>query len=778
MSRNSGMRLARIVTDESSNLEEEFARKKGITVIPFNVINREGKVIKISTDGKENLEEGLFSSKDSFFRYLNKAKRKRDIPTSGAISVERCKKYLKEASRGRKDLVCILPTRELSKIFENVERAAELVSSEIGNEIKVFNPKQAFSAQYFIIKEASELAEKGQRVERIVEELDSIREKIFLMIALYKIRYLRKSGRLRKLKKIASYLSDFFNLVSVVAFKEGIPEPLFVTTRRRVEDKILSEVEKVVGHNEKISVRINYGGAQARKKAERLEVLIRQRFEDRLREISSYQTGVLVGSHTGPNTISVAVRKFGYEEIDSFILAKMFERVGEKLKRNERTLNMLNIYPVIDADTGKNLFFTLSDVAKNIDHSSLSKTISEISARACENGTGFSGTALAAYLSGFSSSILRNCPKKIEAKNFVEAMEEGTKSAYLSFRNPKEGTVLSVMRVSARASRNILQKEKDIAEILKEAYLASVKELLNPEVQEVPILKRKGIVDAGGLGFIDVLEGWLSALGKEREIEDFVKDFRDKIRIQKSTLSYKMEEARHPGLCLKIKIEGLEEKNKESLVRKLESLPNPIESPLSAVSNILHIHIYDQQLQEKVLALCSQYGKAVLVKATPLSQRKFELLINKALSLIGKLSLVIKFLAWSLYWFGLRILLPFREIGLRKHYRDLNLIREGLADIADKSQEAIFIFDSKGKIKYFNKAAVEHVRGLGIEGIKVSDEIAPYLHPEFLRGIEGKLFSLGKEEPFLFESKECSFELKQLYAGEEHIGAKLVIRRR
>lgn len=772
------MRLVRIVTDETSNLEDEFARKKGITVIPFNVINKEGKVIKISTDGKENLEEGLFSSKDSFFRYLDKAKRKKDIPTSGAVSVERCKKCLKEASKGRKDLICILPTRELSKVFENVERAAELISSEIGNEIRIFEPKQAFSAQYFIIKEASELAEKGKRVERIVEHLERIREKIYLIVALYKIRYLRKSGRLRKLKKIASYFSDFFNLVSVITLKEGIPEPLFVTARRRVEDKILSEIERIVGHNEKISVRINYGGAQARIKAERMEALIKRRFEDRLREMSSYQTGILVGSHTGPNTISVAIRKFGYEEIDGFILAKMFEKIEEKLKKNERTLNMLNIYPVIDADTGKNLLFTLSDVSKNIDHSSLSKTINEISARACENGSGFSGTAMAAYLSGFSSSLLKNCPKKIDAKDFVEAMEEGTKSAYLSFRNPKEGTVLSVMRVSARASRNILQKEKDIVEILKEAYLASVKELLNPEVQEVPILKRKGIVDAGGLGFIDVLEGWLSALGKEREIEDFVEDFRDKIRIQKSTLSYKMEEARHPGLCLKIKIEGLEEKNKERLVRKLESLPNPIESPLSAVSNILHIHIYNQELKEKVLEICSQYGKAALVKATPLSQREFELLINKALSLIGKLSVVFKFLAWSLYWFGLRILLPFREIVLWKHYRDLNLITEGLQEVADKSEEAIFIFDRKGKIKYFNKAAVEYVRGLGIEGIKVNDEIALYLHPEFLRGVEGKLSSLGKEEPFLFESKEYSFKLKQLYAGEEHVGAKLEISRK
>jgi len=770
------MRLVKIVADESSNLENDFVKKHKITVIPFKIINRQGKIIKITSDQRENSEEGLFSSKESFFRYLSKIKKSEDIPTSGTISIEKCKAFIKKASKRKRDLVCIHLPKELSKVTQTVERAADLVSTELGNKIEVVDSRLAFSAQYLVIKEAVELAEKGQSAERIVEHLDRVRKNIHLFVAVYSVRYLRKCGRVRGLKKIASYISDFLGLTSIISLKEGVPELVATTSRSRVENRILSEIEKVTGYEERIMVRINYANEETRKRAKKLEELIRKKFEGRIEEISSFQIGPLVGSHTGPYTLSVAVRKFGYEEINSFIVAEMFERVAQKLKKNESTLNRLNIYPAIDADTGKNMLFTLNDVAKSVDFSSIRRTFSAIATRACENGTGFSGTAIAAYLTGFSSCLSKNEARKLDAENFVMAMEEGTKSAYLSFRSPKEGTIVSVMRVSAAKAKEKLQEDNDIAEVLKEAYISAVKELLNPEVQEVPILKRKGIVDAGGLGFIYALEGWLSALGKEREIADFVDEFRNRINIQKYSLGYKIEEAKHPGFCLKIKVEGLKKKHREKLAKKLESLPNPIESPLSAVSNIVHIHVYDEELKDRVLEICAKYGEAKLIKLSPLSQTRFELLKNKALNTIGKTKKIPKLVAWLLYWFGLRVVFPFREINLWKKSRDLNLITKGLEDVADKIDQAIIVFGKKGKIKYFNEAALEFARILGVERVKKGDNIALYLPPEFLKEVEGRLFTLGKEDPFEFEGKDLSYHLKQLYSQQEHIGGKLEIR--
>jgi len=772
------MKLTRVIVDQTSDLEESFALRHKITVIPFNIINKNGKLIRIIPERKEDVEEGIFSSKDSFFRYMEKVKKKDDIPTTGAISVERCKEFIREASKGKKDVVCILIPKELSKVHENVERAAELVSAEVGNTIKVVDSKQAFSSQYFPVKEAAELAEEGEDTETIAAHVRGIRKKIHLLAAVYSFRYLRKSGRVKKLKRIGSYAADILKLATIVTLRDGVPEPVVTIPRAKVEDKVIAEMENVCGWDERISVRINYSGENTRKRAVKLEGLIRERFEGRLSEVSSYQTGTLVGSHAGPYILSVAVRRFGYEEISSFVLAKMFERVAEKLRRNESTLNRLNIYPAIDADTGKNLSFTLGDVSRNLDLSSLKETVKQIAVRACENGTGFSGTGMAAYLSGFASYLLENNIKILDAINFVGAMEGGTKSAYLSFRDPKEGTMLSTMRVSAIRAGECLERERDIAEILKEAYMAAVKELLSPEIQEVPILKRKGIVDAGGLGFIYMIEGWLSALGKEREIIDFVEEFREKIRIQKFTLSYKIDEARHPGLCLKVSVEGIGEKDMPSLVRELESLPNPIENPLSTVGNTIHMHICHEELKGRVLEICGKYGTTQLIKASPLSLGEFGLFKNRILTIVGKTRDIPKLVVWALYWFGLRVILPFREIGLWKRSRDLMLITRGLEDVAAGKEEAVFIFDRKGKIKYFNEAAREYVRDLKIEEVKIRDDVILYLHPGFLTEVEGKLFSLGKEKPFIFEGRRYLYELKQVYNESDHIGAKLEIRKK
>jgi hypothetical protein len=71
------MRLTRIVADETSNLEDDFAKKYKLTIIPFNLINKHGKKVRITPDQEENYEEGLFNSPDSFFRYINRVKEHR-----------------------------------------------------------------------------------------------------------------------------------------------------------------------------------------------------------------------------------------------------------------------------------------------------------------------------------------------------------------------------------------------------------------------------------------------------------------------------------------------------------------------------------------------------------------------------------------------------------------------------------------------------------------------------------------------------------------------------
>jgi hypothetical protein len=105
-------------------------------------------------------------------------------------------------------------------------------------------------------------------------------------------------------------------------------------------------------------------------------------------------------------------------------------------------------------------------------------------------------------------------------------------------------------------------------------------------------------------------------------------------------------------------------------------------------------------------------------------------------------------------------------------------VTKGLEDVVDKAEPAIIVFNKKGKIKYFNEAAEKYVGNLGIEKIKKGDKINLYLHPEFLKEVEGKLFTLGRENPYAFRGQDYGYELKQLYAQERHTGAKLEIKKK
>lgn len=769
------MGLVRIVADEASELEESFVKEKNVFIIPFKVIDKRGNLVTISSSQPENPDKGIFKSKDSFFHYLKKAGKK-DMPTTGTISLEKCEQFLREASEDSKDVVCVLFPKQFSKIFKNVERAAERVSSELNNRIEVVDSKQAFSAQYFIAKEAAELAQEGKSVSEIVEHILRIREKDHLLAAIYKLKFLRRSGRVKKLKKWGSVVSDFLGLSSIITLRDGQPIPVTTTPRANVENKIFSEVKEVVGYKEKISIRINYGLEKSKLSSQKLQQRFQEEFGHQLREISSQQMGKLVGCHTGPQVLSIAVRKFGYSQINSAVFLEMFQCVKKKIKKNLNTLNRLNIYPVIDGDTGKNLLFSVHNLSSELHSPSVGQTIQRVASRIREDGTGFSGTALSAYVSGFASSFSENKWDSLSASDFVKAMEKGTYSAYQSFRNPKEGTILSAMRVSSEEARKALEKENDIAEILKRAYQRALQEVLNPEIQEVPILKRKEIVDSGALGFVDILEGWLVALGKEREIEELRKEFRERIKFQKTYLDYGRKEAKHPGYCLKIKIEGLKKKNE--LIKELESLPNPIESPLSIVHHHLHIHVYNQEILEKALAICNKYGKAQITKKSPLSQKEWELFKNKILSFLSKLEKIPKLVIASLYWFGLRIVFPFREIKLWKQSRNLFLVNRAFEDSMEKRNLGIFVYDKNGRIRYFNRSAQEYAADWGIERIKLGDPVKYYLHPQLLKNLDGQFFYWGKEESFVYTGKKYTFELKQLFREDEHIGAKVEIKKK
>lgn len=194
------------------------------------------------------------------------------------------------------------------------------------------------------------------------------------------------------------------------------------------------------------------------------------------------------------------------------------------LAQYKKEIDNLNVFPVPDGDTGNNMYLTLLAAAKEVQNLETTNVgeVAEAAAQACLMGArGNSGVILSQLVRGFARALAGK--ESANALEVVEAMEEGARLAYEAVMNPVEGTMLTVMRRSAEAARSAIVKNYDLLRVmiitLREARIA-----LSETPELLPILKEAGVVDAGGRGFVVILEGILSVIKRAEDIS-LLKDF-------------------------------------------------------------------------------------------------------------------------------------------------------------------------------------------------------------------------------------------------------------
>ena len=179
--------------------------------------------------------------------------------------------------------------------------------------------------------------------------------------------------------------------------------------------------------------------------------------------------------------------------------------------RQQETLNRINVFPVRDADTGANLAATLRAAASRLG-SEAPDSVGD-AARAAADGAldgarGNSGAIFAQFLHGLASSMERL--RMVDGTQFAAAAVSGTESAYSALQEPREGTILSVLRawsheLSGRAY------EEDLPELMHSGLVAA-REALAATPRQLEVLARSHVVDAGGQGFVYFLEGLMDSL--------------------------------------------------------------------------------------------------------------------------------------------------------------------------------------------------------------------------------------------------------------------------
>ncbi|HIZ73514.1 MAG TPA: DAK2 domain-containing protein [Candidatus Gallimonas intestinavium] len=188
--------------------------------------------------------------------------------------------------------------------------------------------------------------------------------------------------------------------------------------------------------------------------------------------------------------------------------------VGAKMLENNRAkVDALNVFPVPDGDTGTNMSLTMQSAVKELSMTS-SNTFMEVcdcvSKGALRGARGNSGVILSQIFRGICS-VLRVSKPEVDTRTFAKAMEQGTKVAYNAVSIPKEGTILTVVRLMSEFAVKTAGKYKDFETFLP-AVIAEGDRALATTPELLPVLKKAGVVDSGGVGLMTIMRGFQAAI--------------------------------------------------------------------------------------------------------------------------------------------------------------------------------------------------------------------------------------------------------------------------
>ena len=194
----------------------------------------------------------------------------------------------------------------------------------------------------------------------------------------------------------------------------------------------------------------------------------------------------------------------------------------------QQAINDLNVFPVPDGDTGTNMSLTIQTAAqelKKLEPATVDQAASVTASALLRGARGNSGVILSLLFRGISKE-LKGC-READGCAFAAALREGVAAAYNAVMKPAEGTILTVSRLAAERAASAAEEHNSVEYVLEQA-IAQGEITLAQTTDMNPVLKKAGVVDAGGKGFLLILGGMLSALRGEQRPELTAEDTQEK----------------------------------------------------------------------------------------------------------------------------------------------------------------------------------------------------------------------------------------------------------
>ena len=193
-------------------------------------------------------------------------------------------------------------------------------------------------------------------------------------------------------------------------------------------------------------------------------------------------------------------------------LRRMIISAAAAIEINKQALNDLNVFPVPDGDTGTNMSMTINAAASDLrrtEDPDLGQAAKVAASAMLRGARGNSGVILSLLFRGISRKLKGG--ESCDGVLWAEALQEGVDAAYKAVMKPAEGTILTVARLAAAKAAEAAQ-ENNFVEFVHEAAIAEAKVALANTVNQNPVLKKAGVVDAGGKGWLVALEAMMSSI--------------------------------------------------------------------------------------------------------------------------------------------------------------------------------------------------------------------------------------------------------------------------
>lgn len=399
--------------------------------------------------------------------------------------------------------------------------------------------------------------------------------------------------------------------------------------------------------------------------------------------------------------------------INGVTLSKMITNASKLLDLNRDKIDALNVFPVPDGDTGTNMSLTVRSAVKElkaVKSNSVQEVCEAVTRGALRGARGNSGVITSQVFRGICSTLSKS-QQEVDVKIFVKAMKSATEIAYGAVSKPKEGTMLTVCRMMSEAATSSKAKtfEDLFVDIIKKGEEALE---LTPEL--LPVLKKAGVVDSGGMGLLTIFKGMQKAiLGEEIEgaVEEIAEAQEEKPIEHADIMNLGVIEF---GYCTEFFITNIKKKTTLAAIDKLREYLMTIGDSVIVVGDLefVKVHVHTNQ-PGRALTRALELGE--------IDKVKIENMLEQNRELIKKYQAEKKEMGMLSICSGKGFETIFKDIAVDKVIEGGQTMNPSASDIADAicriNADNVFVFPNNKNITLAAEQSKQLVEGKNIHVI-------------------------------------------------------------